>query len=148
MRNTIEASFKRPKTMPVQSIAFTPGPAVKGREKEYKTVNVAVRPVLESWKASLFSFEWLTPDGALRDMDDLPIPQREKRLAVEDKMKNGEELPYPVLGIGLMDNVEIGSGKDVFLTLAANGHESISVCIPPPAKRNFRPIFPRNVIVQ
>ena len=117
---------------------FTINPAVQDRGGQYVDVTVRAEAVLKSWKLSLMSFEWLLPDGSVRGLDELPLSEREKRLSVESRLAAGEALPRPVLGIGIMDNVEIGSGRDVFLTLAAQGHQSIPVHVSKSCLKEFR----------
>lgn len=120
------------------SVTFRDNPAVKGREDRYETVSVDAAKALKSWKTSLFSFEWLTPEGKIREADDLPLKERDKRLKTEENIKNGKALDRPVLGIGLMDNLEIGAGRDVFLTLCALGHSAITVHIPKSSAKDFK----------
>jgi hypothetical protein len=117
---------------------FTVNPAVKDRDGQYVEMTVRTAAILKSWKSSLMSFEWLLPDGTIRALDELPLKEREKRLTVEAVLRDGRGLPKPVLGIGIMDNVEIGSGRDVFLTLAALGHEHIPVYIPKSCLKDFK----------
>lgn len=108
---------------------FISSPAIKGREAKYDVVEIDVGLALESWKDSLFSFEWLTKGGTIRNPEDLPLREHEKQKIVEKNLTEGQSLERPVLGIGLMDNIEIGAGKAVFLTLAAQGHTHIPVHI-------------------
>lgn len=120
-------------------IRFNDSPSLKGREDRYSVVTVAVAPVLESWRASLFSFELLTSDGAIRTIDDLPIHERDKRVRIERIIADKGPLDRPVLGIGLLDNIEIGAGRDVFLTLSAHGLTGIEVHVPRSSLRDFAP---------
>lgn len=111
-------------------IDFIDNKAIKGREDKFTTVTVAVLPVLAAWRDSLFAHEWLTKDGTPKPIDQLSDSAREKRELVEQNINSGTALERPVLGLGILDNLEIGAGKDVLLTLAAHGHEIISVHIP------------------
>jgi hypothetical protein len=124
--------------MSVMDIAFANHPSIKGREDRYMTVSVNVAKALKSWKSSLFSFEWLDGTGAIRPLDDLPLHERDKRLRVESTLKSGGAVERPVLGIGILDNIEIGAGRDVFLTLAAQGLSSIEVHIPASNAKEFK----------
>lgn len=117
--------------------------SLKGREARYAVVHVDTALTLKSWKTSLFSFEWLNPDGSLRALDDLPVHERDKRLKVEKALSGGERLERPVLGIGILDNVEIGAGRDVFLTLAARGFKEIEVHIPVSCQTEFKRFLKR-----
>ena len=129
--------------MAVTSLQFTDHASLKGREDRYLVVRVDTNAILKSWRQSLFSFEWLTPEGALRDLDDLPLHERDKRLKVEKYLAQGDSLERPVLGIGILDNVEIGAGRDVFLTLAAKGAREIEVHIPRSSQNDFKSFLSR-----
>ena len=96
-------------------------PSIKGREGDFTTVKVDLSAVLDSWKISLFSFEWLTPEGSIREVSDLPEAERVKYESVSHQIDVGESVECPVLGIGVMDNVEIGSRRDVLLTAYSKG---------------------------
>jgi len=109
------------------STKFIDNSNLKGRESHYVTLNVNSDKVIKSWKSSLFSFEWLTPDGSIRTPDELTDSEQKKFYEVTKLYKNGESLERPILGIGVLDNVEIGSRRDVFLTLGAHDVTEISV---------------------
>lgn len=105
-------------------------------------IEVDVALVLKSWRLSLFSFEWLRPDGSLKALKELAENEAQKRRLVEEKLKNGIALEKPVLGIGIADNIEIGAGRAEFLTLAAQGIAVIPVHIPAANKSDFKPYQP------
>ena len=119
------------------SLVFVDNPVVSGREDRYETVEIEVAPVLESWRLSLFSYEWVLPDGRIKDLAELPEGEQEKRRIVEESLKTGQAFEKPILGIGLLENVEIGSGKAVFLTLAAHGAKTLPVHIPKSNRKEF-----------
>ncbi len=120
-----------------KAVSFVDNSELEGDQAAFETVTVRVPTVLRSWKSSLFSFEWIKPDGSLKDIYELPHHLRERRLAVEEKLKSGQALEKPVLGIGLLETIEIGVGRDVFLTLAAHGVTEIPVHIPVNMAREF-----------
>jgi hypothetical protein len=124
--------------MTVQSLQFRDNASLKGREDRYMVVRVRTAAILESWRASLFSFEWMTRGGALKTIDELSLHERDKRIRVERAMASGGEIDRPVLGIGILDNVEIGAAREVFLTLAAHGLPSVEVHIPRSAQPDFK----------
>jgi hypothetical protein len=117
---------------------FCDSPSIKGREDRYMVIRVDSARVLESWRQSVFSFEWLCPDGGLRALDDLPMTEREKRLNVESLVIAGKILERPVLGIGIQEHIEIGAGRAVFLTLSALGYKIIECHIPQSNQKEFR----------
>lgn len=118
-------------------IKLTDNSAIKGRADHYDVVDVDVEKILKSWRDSLFAYEWMTPDGDLKSLQDLPDSQQEQRQSVEAQIQAGDKINRPVLGIGLMENVEIGAGKAEFLTLSAHGYNQVSVHIPKSNREEF-----------
>ncbi len=94
---------------------------------DYIEVRVIVEKVLESWRDSILSFEFLNSDGGLRSDRELSPKNMQKRQEVEIRLRENKKLEKPILGIGLMDNVEIGSGRDVFMALAYHGFSTLPV---------------------
>ncbi|WP_236619927.1 hypothetical protein [Micavibrio aeruginosavorus] len=117
---------------------FIANPVTAGREDRYETVMIDVPKVLKSWQTSLFSYEWMLPDGRIKDAAELPEKEQPKRAEVEGKIASGAALEMPILGIGLMENIEIGSGRATFLTLAAHGIRTMPVHIPKSNQSEFK----------
>ncbi len=122
--------------------AFIDNPAIAGKTS-FATVTISVAPVIASWRESLFAHEWLHADGSLKQPKEQSDTIREKRSAIEARLAAGEPLERPVLGIGILDTVEIGAGRDTLLTLAARGISQISVHIPRSHMDEFR-LFIKN----
>lgn len=118
-------------------LQFIDNACTSGAKGKYVTMDVRIPAVLDSWRGSLFAFEWLNEDGSIKGLDDLALIQREKRLEVELMLNDRKPLEKPVLGMGLLDTVEIGSGKAILLTLGAHGIEKIPVHIPAADARDF-----------
>lgn len=117
---------------------FVTNVIVRLQPDRYMDIMVNTSGILESWQASLFSFEWMLPDGRIKTLEELSEDERNNRMDIERKIEKGEALEKPVLGIGLRDNVEIGSGRAVFLTLAAHGVGEIPVHIPKNDENDFK----------
>lgn len=112
------------------ALDFIDNPAIKARREHYLDVTVDSEKVLKSWRQSLYAFEWMLPDGRIKSRDELPASEQPKRDEAEKQIHEGQKLIRPVLGIGLLENVEIGAGRALFLTLAAAGIKAIPVHIP------------------
>lgn len=121
-----------------RDIAFIDNSTIKGSAHKYETRTVSAASVIKSWKASLYSYEWLLPDGRIKDINELPKSEQPKRNAVEKKLKDQKPLERPILGIGLLENIEIGAGKEVFLTLCAHNVTKIEVHIPTAHTEEFK----------
>ena len=117
---------------------FIDNPAIKSREAAYVAVTISVAPVLASWRDSLFAHEWLHPDGSVKKPGEQSELLSIRRAALESRIREGSPLERPVLGIGILDTVEIGSGRDTLLTLAALGMTQIPVHIPRSHLDEFR----------
>jgi len=125
--------------MPTENnIKFISNPLLDNSEGKYVTVIIHVPLALESWRQSVFSYEWLKPDGAIKIMAELSQGEQAKRKAVEESVKLGRAIAQPVLGIGIMDNVEIGVGRAEFLTLAAKGLTRMPAHIPKSCESDFK----------
>ncbi len=75
----------------------------------------------------------------MRDIDHLNMLDRDKVLKAKKILQAGEALPRPVLGIGILDNIEIGAAREVFYVIAGAGHKTLSVHIPRSNQGEFRP---------
>jgi hypothetical protein len=91
----------------------------------FQTVRVRLAPLVKSYRNSLFAFEWLTPDGMVKTVDQLAVGPMDARRAVEQAFQNGDAVPQPVVGWGMLDCVEIGAGRDVVLTAYALGVQDL-----------------------
>lgn len=123
----------------MKNITFIDNKAALAKPDHYVEIIADIPGILESWKSSLYSFEWLDPEGKIKDLDALSESEQTKRCKVEEALKTGEPLEKPLLGIGLQDNVEIGSGRATLLTLAAQGQTAIPVHIPKSCESDFKP---------
>lgn len=111
--------------------------AINGREDKYVCKNINITKALKSWKISLFSFEWLDQEGNIKNRAKLEEREQLKYDVVIDKIKNDEPLERPILGLGLHDNIEIGSKREIFLVLAKKELKTISVHIPLSIEKEF-----------
>ncbi len=105
-------------------------PSLAALDTQFLNIVIKADAIVKDWKKSLFSYEWLDKSGQIKSINDLSPAERERREKVEEAVKNAKSLEKPVLGIGLMDNVEIGSGRATLLTLADMGYKTIPVHIP------------------
>ena len=96
----------------------------------FTCVEVDLKQVVESWRESVFSFQWMTSEGAIKAPEALSPDDQDKRMAIEKAVQDGTAIKKPVLGIGLQDHVEIGSGRAELMTLAQLGYKSAPVHIP------------------
>lgn len=117
---------------------FIDNPAAKARPEAFLEIEIRIDAVLQSWKSSLYSFEWLKADGTIKSLAELEPGEAAKRAAIENAVKQETPLEKPLLGIGVFDNVEIGSGRAQLLTLADMGLKTMPVHIPKSNAKDFQ----------
>lgn len=122
----------------MSNVRFTDNSIALANKSQYMDITVDTARVLKSWQLSLMSFEWLDFRGNLKVPEEMPETERKKRAAIEQKISESAALQKPILGIGIQDNVEIGSGKAEFLTLAANGIAKIPVHVRKSQIKDFK----------
>jgi len=123
------------------NMKFIDNPALLSTKHKYNTVLVDTDKTIKSWRASIFSFEWLTPEGKIKTEDQLCAKEHTKRRAIETLIKEKKPIPKSVLGIGIQDNIEIAIGRAHFLTLAAHNIICIPVHIPKSNIEDFKPFL-------
>lgn len=106
----------------LQEIAFEPNPALGENKDQYETAEIDISAALAHWQHSLFSFELLDAKGGVKPDSKLKDGDLQKRQAVRDMLRKGESLPMPLVGLGLIDNLEIPMGREVLSTLALEGY--------------------------
>lgn len=83
----------------------------------YKIMSVNGDQAIQSWRLSLFSFEWLDGGETVKPIKNLKPDDRNRYLAIKEAYENGDPVTRPVGGIGINNNLEFGDGRAVFLTL-------------------------------
>ena len=125
----------------VETLNLIDNKAARARPHDYICIEINTEAVLKSWQLSVFSFEWLDQDGKIKPITALKDADQIKRQDIEKALKDGADIEKPLLGIGIQDNIEIGSGKAALLTLAAHGIKKLPVHIPKSNERDFKPFL-------
>lgn len=124
--------------MTTSKINFIDNPAAKNG---FACITIDCAKVLKSWKLSVYSYEWLTKDGSIKPLPELSPAEKTKRIAAEKTIAADHPIPKPILGIGIMDNIEIGTGRAELLTLIDQGHTTIPIHIPAGQEADFVPFL-------
>ena len=118
-------------------IKLTDNISIKGREDKFTLMEVNLSKTIKAWQESVFSFEWLNPNGKIKAVNDLSDSYAKQYQDVKKLYEHNKALERPILGFGIMDNVEIGSRKDVLLTLHTLGVAKLEVHIPKSCIKDF-----------
>ena len=106
--------------------AFYDHEVVQRLPHEYIEMVAPPMDLLDAWSLSMFAHELLYNDGSIKaeaDMNDVTL---DRYLNALSNLKKGEPMPRPVLGIGIMDGVEIGLGREIIAACATLNISEIS----------------------
>lgn len=109
---------------------FTRNPVTNSQPENWETCDIDIEKAFKSWRLSLLAHKYVTPEGE---------PNAElQRVIRQFKNDPPETLPCPILGVGLMDNVEVGSEIETFLVFALCGEKQLTVHIRKNQKQDFQ----------
>ena len=74
--------------------------------------------ILDAWSLSMFAHELLNKDGSIKGENSMNEDTLSKYLDALESLKRGEDVAKPVIGIGIMDGIEIGIGREVIAACA------------------------------
>ncbi len=108
--------------------SFVDHPNVSGGNKDaYIDAVLDLDKALPSWRQSLLAYNWLTSDGHAKPVETLGAAQKEKYDEAVALLSAQQSLPKPIIGIGMIDNVEVGSGAAIIVLMAHQGFTQIPV---------------------
>ena len=113
--------------MSIPSITFYDHEVVQKAPNDYIEIILSPQKILSAWAISLFAHELLNPDGTIKPQKAMNANTLHKFIEISDDMKRGEIIPKPVIGIGIMDNLEIGIGREIIVLAAQNNIQKIPV---------------------
>ena len=106
---------------------FIEHPSVSANPSAYGNATLDIEKALPSWKQSLIAYKWLDSEGQPKKPEALADEQRAQRDDILRILAKGDALPTPIIGLGMFDNVEVGSGAGVIATLADMGIKLVPV---------------------
>lgn len=111
----------------MQSPRFIDHPSVSANPDVYGNATLDLAKALPSWSQSLIAYKWLTSDGTPKKAELLDDEQRAQYDDIIRILTKGDAFPKPIIGLGMFDNVEVGSGAGIVATFAAMGVVMIPV---------------------
>lgn len=97
--------------------------------EDYSELILCPNDIIKAWSLSLFAHEMLAPDGSIKNEKDMSGTTLQRYIEVSEAIKRGEKIAKPVIGIGLMDNIEIGIGREVIVACAKMKMDKIPVYV-------------------
>ena len=86
---------------------------VRRTPNDYTEMQLHPDKILKAWALSLFAHEVLEKNGAVKTEDKMSDTTLEKFISARHAFEKGEEVTKPVIGVGIMDNIEIGIGREI-----------------------------------
>ena len=100
---------------------------VRKSPKDYVEIITSPKAILRAWSLSLFAHELLGKDGQVKDKHDIKDETLKRFVMAEESIKRGEDIAKPVIGIGIMDGIEIGIGREIVAVAQVMGVKEIPV---------------------
>ena len=88
---------------------------VQKAPQDYVEITVSPQHILKCWQSSMFACEMLDKKGEIKEQGDMSPDNLKRYLDCLEMIKRSEETPKPILGYGIMDNIEIGVGREIVL---------------------------------
>jgi hypothetical protein len=92
---------------------------------DYLEISCSTERVLQAWRESMFAHELMNNDGTVKDESELNGDTLHKYIDAKERLNRGEQLPKPVLGIGIFDGIEIGIGREIIAAAYHGGIKTI-----------------------
>ena len=103
----------------------------QGNPDKYVAMQLDLQKTIESWAMSIVAHEWLK-SGIFKPHTDLQDHLQEEWATMLESVKNTKTFVRPILGIGVLDNVEVGTNRAVLSVADHLDLASIEVMVPKP----------------
>ena len=111
----------------MSAAAFTNHEVVNKSPSDYVEIIVSLAVLVKAWSHSAFAYEMLESGGSIKPDTKMGHDILERYLRAQNALKNGDAVTKPVIGIGIMDNVEIGIGREIAVAAYAIGLDNMPV---------------------
>ena len=86
---------------------------VQRTPSDYCEMTLRPEIILKAWSVSIFAHELLNKDGSIKKDNEMTAPTLEKYIHAVEAFKRNEIVSKPIIGVGIMDNIEIGIGREI-----------------------------------
>ncbi len=114
--------------MDVQS-QFQDHEVVQQAPDDYVEISLSPDKIMMAWATSLYSYELLNKDGTVKSTGDMMDETLQRYVDAEEKLRRGEGVSKPIIGIGIMEGIEIGIGREIVAAAKALGVKEIPVYV-------------------
>ena len=119
--NSLQAKYNNFKWVSSQAVQDHPNP--------YTVLVVDLKKIVESWRHSIVAHEWLD-DGEFKKVAYLNFHLRTQWGETMAKIEAGYDIERPIMGLGIHDNIEIGTNRPILSVADHLGWDSIEVVVP------------------
>jgi len=80
---------------------------------DYAEMILSPQIILKAWSSSMFAHELLHQDGSVKDMQDLQGDSLRRYVEAMESLKRQDDVAKPIIGVGIMDGIEVGIGREI-----------------------------------
>ena len=113
---------------------------VSAKPDKFVSHDIDMQKLLEAWRHSIVSFEWLK-DGQPKPEEALNDTVKDHVVEMKKSLKDNVAQEQPMLGIGIFDGIEIGTGRALVYVLAQQGVESVKCSLPTSMEKDILKII-------
>lgn len=110
---------------------------------KYCEILLPPESILSAWSHSLNCYDYLDKAGHIKAEETMDSQSLKKFLSAFDCFKRGEPTAKPVIGIGIMDTVEIGIGAEIIVAATAFKYPLLPVHVRKAQESDLRKILKR-----
>ncbi len=126
--------------MNVQTLKWKLSGTAEQQPEKFVTMDLETDKLLYLWGGSIVSFEWLK-EGRPKSKENLSDGLRERFEECEKALLNNKEIEQPLLGVGIFNGVEIGTGRATLCVFAAHKVPTIKCSIMKSMEKEFMKLW-------
>jgi|GEM_PF-3608030 len=97
--------------------------------KDYDKKMLSPHKILHLWSSSMFSYELLDKNKQVKAVEDMKPDTQQKYKQVIDAIQSSQSIEIPIIGIGMIDGIEIGLGRESIAACDVLGIDTIPVYV-------------------
>lgn len=116
----------QPKT---QNFKWVSCQSAQDNPNKYEILTLDLTKMIDSWAMSIVAHEWLT-NGSFRPVSDLKKHLQEEWGVALSKIEETQTIERPILGLGILDNIEVGTNRAILSIADHLNLNTIEVLVP------------------
>lgn len=97
--------------------------------QDYDKKTLSPRKILNLWSSSMFAHELLNKDKTIKTVADMTSETKNKFEHAMTHIQSNTPIDIPIIGIGMLDGIEIGVGREIIAACQTLGIETMPVYV-------------------